>query len=125
MQPEDLEGAVRLRASEVNRACRTYGLVLTDRERDLLTAPCPQNLLTGPDQQLRYVLWRSLEPVQCPVCGGVTCRRAAAVEWDEEGRDEHPDDGYQCPRCKAGLVWHLGALNPMQWFTPRPAPRDT
>lgn len=111
---EILEDAMR--TADVDHACRLYGLTLTERERDLLTAPQPEMLLPPLDRLERYVLIRSLEPVQCPACGYITCRRAAAVDWDTDAQAEHPDDGYLCRNCRAGLTWNLG-MRGGQWFT--------
>jgi hypothetical protein len=96
-----------------------YGITFTDRERMLLTTG--NDLLTVLDQQSKYVLARAVEPIPCPGCGVLTCRRAACtLPWDDT--TAIPDDAYACrfPSCGAKLIWHLGLIGGDQWFTLAP-----
>jgi hypothetical protein len=97
-----------------------YRLTFTADELTLLTTTDP-GLLTPLESQRRYILGTALEPIHCPACGYLTCRRAACTVEDFTGsRQIIPDDAYACPNCGAGLTWSLALVGGYQAFTLTP-----
>jgi hypothetical protein len=107
-KPKDLPGAL----------AELYGVEFPDHYKMLLTTT-DHALLGVLDKQRKYVLSLALTPLQCPACHVLICQYSAT-----EGRFDtdasHPDDGYRCPACGAGLTWHLALIGGSQSFTLTP-----
>lgn len=97
-----------------------YGLTFTEHELMLLNT-VDRGLLTPIQRQEQYILGLALQPLRCPGCGGVTCRRAAYTGQDfTAGHEPVPDDAYACQICHVRLEWHLALIGGDQWFTLAP-----
>lgn len=100
-----------------------YGFRFDDEERRVLTAETDGNLLRGAldpiAKQHAFVLTVALQPLACPMCGGIICQRSAAKVWKFNGGRPESDDDYQCPLCDAQLSWHISPFGGGQWFTTR------
>jgi hypothetical protein len=90
---------------DATRLAASYGVTLTSREAQLLTTD--SDLLDIHDQQAAFLLREALAPLRCPACAEATCQRAAGTPlYDVDDHALHPDDAYQCHRCRTQLTWH-------------------
>lgn len=89
-----------------------YGITFTDEERRLLTA---DESSCSPDDEIRVIFLKlALEPLQCPACDAGICQRSCLPEFDPDAMP--PEAGYQCPRCRARLVWRTVLFGDRRWF---------